>query len=889
MSNPMHSQPPWQPWHLTAYVLGELEPDLAEKLEAAADQDAQLSAEITSIRHTIEDVREALALEDAGVDDASSSATSPASNRLQSILAKAARTNTENVPSTKHELLPASPPGSYRRLVWAGLTTLAACLVVAIIWTSNYPTYRQVAVDSATNIYPGTVKAAPETANASPHTSPHDSTAHDSTAQDSTFHATAQESENASNLASLSGHGTQPTSSAHGNSLLSLPPNRSDSESVATRNVDPAPFSGETAGPPMHVEKSRATSGPQDSSSSLARNHVAAQSQIDSQAGQLDVFDEKSIPSSIRSQESDGRLETYKKEEADLIATPALGGATDEPALPVEGLSKQTVANKTPASQVESPTATTDFYDSSSVPSSLQTLAQIENRESSFRSKHSARGAEARKVDRFRRQAILESSGDRFSTVAENTFRSVADAPLSTFSIDVDSASYSKSRQFLLEANRLPPAGAVRLEEFVNYFDYEYAGPKSDDPFGANLAVATCPWQADHKLVRIALQAEKLDIQNRPKANIVFLLDVSGSMDEPNKLPLVKESMRLLVRQLGENDHVAIVVYAGAAGCVLEGTRGDNQKKILGALNRLNAGGSTNGGQGIQLAYDLARDHFVPGGINRVLLCTDGDFNVGLTDTEALVRMVEENAKSKIFLTVLGYGMGNTNDSMMEQISNRGDGIYGFVDNIREARRQMIRQLAGNLMTVAKDVKIQVEFNPAKVQAYRLLGYENRTLAAEDFNDDAKDAGEIGAGHRVTAIYQIVPVGTSGQSEPGVDSLRYQSESSTRKSTQEEPRGENQDELLAVKLRYKQPEGDKSKLLIFPLKDRSSEFESSDRDFRWAASMVEFGMLLRNSSFRGDASWRGLLERATSAAGISPDADRRECLDMMQRAASLSR
>lgn len=494
-------------------------------------------------------------------------------------------------------------------------------------------------------------------------------------------------------------------------------------------------------------------------------------------------------------------------------------------------------------------------------------------------------------------RARREYAGDRFSEIYENQFARVEKAPLSTLSIDVDTASYTKSRQLLLENRSLPPAGAVRLEEFINYFDYEYAGPQGEDPFASDLAVADCPWRPEHQLVRIALRAKKMEVQERPKANIVFLLDVSGSMDKPNKLPLVKESMRMLISQLGENDKVAMAVYAGAAGCVLEGTSGDQQKEILSALENLNAGGSTNGGQGIQLAYNLARDNFVPGGINRVILCTDGDFNVGLTSTQSLVDMVAENAKSKIFLTVLGYGMGNTNDAMMEEISNRGDGVYGFVDSRHEAHRQMVKQLAGNLVTVAKDVKIQVEFNPNTVASYRLLGYENRVMAAEDFNNDKKDAGEIGAGHRVTALYEIVPVGVeSDAGRPPVDDLKYQRPVASAESVDSkdvevgEEAGDAKefaDELLTLKLRYKKPEGDTSKLLEFPLESGSKEFVEADRDFRWAASMAQFAMLLRDSRYSGNSTWSGLIQQATSAAGISPDASRQECLEMMRTASRL--
>ena len=483
-----------------------------------------------------------------------------------------------------------------------------------------------------------------------------------------------------------------------------------------------------------------------------------------------------------------------------------------------------------------------------------------------------------------RMSVARESGSDRYAPIYENPFKFVESDPLTTFSIDVDTASYVKTRQFLLQSHSLPPANAVRVEEFINYFEYEYAGPHGEDPFAANLAVATCPWRNDHKLVRIALQAKKMDVSERPKANIVFLLDVSGSMDEPNKLPLVKESMRMLIQQLGENDRVAMVVYAGAAGCVLESTTGDKQDVILGALDRLNAGGSTNGGQGIQLAYDIARDHFVPGGVNRVILCTDGDFNVGTTSTEGLVNLVVENAKSKVFLTVLGYGMGNTNDAMMEQISNKGNGVYGFVDSRREAQRQMIKQLAGNLMTVAKDVKIQVEFNPERVASYRLIGYENRKLENQDFANDKKDAGEIGAGHRVTALYEIEPIGAA-RVQPA-EGLRYQKRKTDVAAEQTTKlNDETNNELLAVSLRYKQPEGDTSKLLTFPLVDANKPFSEVDQDFKWAASVAQFAMLLRNSTHKGSASWSGLIETTES---LATDESRRECVSMIRAASGLS-
>lgn len=482
--------------------------------------------------------------------------------------------------------------------------------------------------------------------------------------------------------------------------------------------------------------------------------------------------------------------------------------------------------------------------------------------------------------DTDRRFESLAKQGDRFESIIENEFQSVDASPLSTFSIDVDTASYSKMRQYLTAA-MLPQPATVRIEEMINYFQYHYEGPTGDVPFSSALAVAQCPWQAKHQLVRIALQAKKIDMEKRPLSNLVFLLDVSGSMNEPNKLPLVKESMRMLIQQLSENDRVAMVVYAGAAGVVLESTRGDKQTEILSALDRLQAGGSTNGGAGIQAAYNIAREHFIPGGTNRVILCSDGDFNVGVTSNEELVALVEENAKSKVFLTVLGFGIGNTNDSMMEKITNRGNGMYGFVDNITEARRMMVEQLAGSLITVAKDVKIQVEFNPLKVASYRLIGYENRVLAAQDFNNDKKDAGEIGAGHNVTALYEIVPTEVEEKPEiPAVDRSRYRSEKEMLPAA-------NSDELLVVKLRYKQPEGDTSSLLEFPLVDTKKQIKDCDSDFLWAASVAQFGMMLRGSKFQGVSSWDALIETADAVVREGTDPYRAEAVELMRAARKL--
>ena len=490
--------------------------------------------------------------------------------------------------------------------------------------------------------------------------------------------------------------------------------------------------------------------------------------------------------------------------------------------------------------------------------------------------------------------SLSKSDKDRFESVQESNFLSTQESPLSTFSIDVDTASYSKIRQSLLQAGSLPPANSVRIEEMLNYFDYDYAGPEDSHPFASNMAVGDCPWNNAHKLVRIGLQAKKIEVKDRPKANLVFLLDVSGSMDEPNKLPLVKQSIAMLVRQLGENDRISMVVYAGAAGCVLPSTTADKQKQILDALDELNAGGSTNGGQGIELAYSIAKEHFIAGGINRVILCTDGDFNVGTTSDEALVKLVEEQAKSKVFLTCLGFGAGNYNDSMMEKISNHGNGIYAMIDNALEGRRVMIEQLAGSLMTVAKDVKIQVEFNPSRIASYRLIGYDNRRLANQDFNDDKKDAGEIGAGHRVTALYEVALVNESTPASEFIDDLRYGRKATVpvEKPAAKEPtdaaklESPESQEWLTLKLRYKQPEGDVSSKVEFHLDDAAATKGMEDRDFEWAAAVAEFGLLLSGSVHAPQASWTNVLNSAKSLTGDDPY--RIECLEMMGKAQSMA-
>ncbi len=474
------------------------------------------------------------------------------------------------------------------------------------------------------------------------------------------------------------------------------------------------------------------------------------------------------------------------------------------------------------------------------------------------------------------------SAGDRYEPIVENPFKKVTDHPLSTFSIDVDTASYSKVRMHLLQNNCLPRPDAVRIEELVNYFAYDYQPPEDDVPFAAHIEVADCPWTPGHRLVRFGIKGQEMDREERPTSNLVFLLDVSGSMSPANKLPLVRQGMKMLVDQLGENDRVAIVVYAGAAGLVLDSTTGDQKQVILDSLDRLHAGGSTNGGQGIRLAYQIALDNFVGGGVNRVILCTDGDFNVGTTGTDELVRLAEENAKTGVFLSVLGFGMGNHNDSMLEQVSNKGNGNYAFIDNEAEARKVLVEEMTGTLVTIAKDVKIQVEFNPAEVSAYRLIGYENRVLAAEDFNDDKKDAGEIGAGHTVTALYEVVPADAeSSVATPPVDDLRYQSNTKLSKAAKS-------GEMLTLKMRYKQPDGDTSSLLTFPVKDSGNKFGQASQDFRFAAAVASFGMLLRNSQHRGNATYAGVLETATEAASGDTSGYRGEFLKMIERAKQLS-
>lgn len=514
----------------------------------------------------------------------------------------------------------------------------------------------------------------------------------------------------------------------------------------------------------------------------------------------------------------------------------------------------------------------------------------------------SLRGQGLRELESSR--SYFKEGGDRFDKVVENGFVETKSEPLSTFSIDVDTASYTKLRQYVLEQNVVPQPESIRIEEWLNYFDYQYAGPKGDEPFAAHLRMAKCPWNARHQLVRVAIQAKRVESQERPASNLVFLIDVSGSMADANKLPLVKRTLTLLANQLREQDRVAIVVYAGAAGCVLPSTTGDQRDRIFAAIDELQSGGSTNGGKGIELAYRLAKENFIEGGVNRVILCTDGDFNVGVTSNDALVELVREQAKGNVFMTCLGYGSGNYNDSMMERITNEGNGIYGMVDSELEARRVMGKQLNGNLMTVAKDVKIQVEFNPRKVQSYRLLGYENRRLAAADFNNDRKDAGEIGAGHCVTALYEVVPAGQEGSVPGSVDELRYagvpggkgQVKSDELQGTDASVQKKDGEvssaiakEWCLLKVRSKRPEGSESTKQEFVLEDTGegevAVSQEESRDLNWALSVAEFGLLMRRSGLAPEMDWDRMLVRAYEASGEDPL--RRECVNIMRRAKSL--
>lgn len=466
-----------------------------------------------------------------------------------------------------------------------------------------------------------------------------------------------------------------------------------------------------------------------------------------------------------------------------------------------------------------------------------------------------------------------------YDGIVENRFLQAINTPLSTFSIDVDAASYSNVRRILNSGN-LPPAGAVRIEEMINYFTYDYPQPTAEHPFSINTEISACPWNNQHKLVSIGLQGKKISTERLPPANLVFLIDVSGSMMDPNKLPLVKQSMKLLADNIRDEDKVAIVVYAGNAGLVLPSTSGEDRQTIIDAIERLEAGGSTAGGAGIKLAYKVAKKNFLQEGNNRVILCTDGDFNVGASSDAELEEMIEEERKSGVFLTVLGFGTGNYQDAKMQKLADKGNGNHSYIDNFLEAKKVLVNEFGGTLFTIAKDVKLQIEFNPNKVAAYRLVGYENRLLNKEDFNNDKKDAGELGSGHTVTALYEIIPVGVKSDFIESVDKLKYQQEINSSKTSEE---------VMTIKFRYKKPNEDNSRLIVHPVIDKSVPVSNTSDNFRFAAAVAEFGMVLRKSEFRQSSNYEHAWKLAKGSMGEDPEGYRSEFLKMIKNAESLTR
>jgi Ca-activated chloride channel homolog len=472
-----------------------------------------------------------------------------------------------------------------------------------------------------------------------------------------------------------------------------------------------------------------------------------------------------------------------------------------------------------------------------------------------------------------------EFNTENYAHVAENAFLNVADQPLSTFSIDVDTASYSNARRFLNDGT-LPPKDAIRIEEWLNYFSYDYPEPVAKEPFSVTSEVSACPWNGSHRLLRLGLKSQQISQAETPARNLVFLLDVSGSMMPENKLPLLKRGLSLLAENLRPKDKISIVVYAGASGLALPATSGAERARVLEALGRLEAGGSTNGGDGIRLAYATARQHFVKGGINRVLLATDGDFNVGTSSEGELQRLIENERKSGVFLTVLGFGDGNVKDSTMEMLADKGNGNYAYIDSIAEARKVLVREAGSTLITIAKDVKLQVEFNPTQVASYKLIGYENRLLAKEDFNDDKKDAGEIGAGHAVTALYEIVPKGEKA-APPKVDPLKYQTAPAVAAAAAS-------NELLTVNIRYKQPSSDVSAKFSRVVTDTGLPLDKTSADFRFSAAVAQAALVLRGAPDLSGASLEAARSLAQGALGSDVNGDRHEFVSLMAKARALA-
>lgn len=476
-----------------------------------------------------------------------------------------------------------------------------------------------------------------------------------------------------------------------------------------------------------------------------------------------------------------------------------------------------------------------------------------------------------------------EMNTEDYDHIKDNPFLSAKKNPLSTFSIDVDKASYANVRRYIEQMNDLPPAGAVRIEEMINYFNYDYPQPTGQHPFSITTEVATAPWNKAHQLVHIGLQGKKLNYDEVKPSNLVFLIDASGSMNNSNKLPLLKRSLKLLLNELGDEDRIAIVAYAGAAGEILPSTPATQKQRILDALDEVEAGGSTAGGAGIELAYKIAQENSIPDGNNRIILATDGDFNVGPSSRSSLINMIiEKRQRHDIYLTICGFGMGNYKDGSMEAISNAGNGNYFYIDNIREAEKVFVRDMRANMFTLAKDVKIQVEFNPALVKGYRLIGYENRVMPNEDFNDDTKDAGELGAGHTVTALYEIIPVGSSSTQKIGeTDELKYQQNEISSSAMQSS-------ELMTVKFRYKPLKSDKSILMTEPLKKQQQDWENSSENFRFSAAVAGFGMLLRDSPYKAETTFSLVQQMAKGAMGDDPDSERLEFLQLVKSAEALN-
>ena len=487
----------------------------------------------------------------------------------------------------------------------------------------------------------------------------------------------------------------------------------------------------------------------------------------------------------------------------------------------------------------------------------------------------------------FIRRARQARNTEEYGKWIENEFVSPQEVPLSTFGVDVDTASYSNIRRFL-DNGQLPPEDAVRIEELVNYFTYDYPEPEGDDPVAVTTQLTIAPWNKGrntrHQLLRIGLRTPSIAQEDLPPSNLTFLVDVSGSMESPDKLPLVQAALKMLSRQLRPEDHVSMVVYAGSSGVVLPPTPGDRQDAILSAIDRLSAGGSTNGAGGIRLAYDQARRNFKAEGNNRVILATDGDFNVGVSSDDELVRLIERERDSGVFLSVLSFGTGNLKDTKMEKLADHGNGNYAYIDSMREARKVFVEQMGATLLTVAKDVKLQIEFNPAEVASYRLIGYENRLLDPEDFNDDTKDAGDLGAGHQVTAFYEIVPVGSGDR--PAVDGLRYQQQSEPRPATT--PTNLHPGELAWLKLRYKDPDSSESQLFDWSVDGDAVDFDQADRELRFAAAVAEYGLLLRGSEYKGNASFDHVLATASEAVGPDLNGYRTGFLDLVRTANELA-